>query len=406
MPVFRYTATNADNESVSGTLTATSVDAARGELSRMGLRIETLTDQTFEKITDQQARDVGQHIADLTQAGLPVGDGLRALSYELATESFWPSRTPTLLRSIANRLDAGESLLDVMAAYRTPHDLQSIMAAGMKTGRVPEAVGEYTAHVQAVNATSRFAAVSMAYPLLVILAVMAIAGFAFGAVVPQFKTIFEDFGIELPGITVVIINISDIFQPVFAPFAGSLTRTIAGVLIFLAALVLLPWLIWNALSFNDGMKRFRNRLPVIGRIFQWSSMAKFSHLVAVLINQNVPLADALRFAGRGSEDPDIDDACQDLAQQVDEGQQPLLVQKLAGFPTGFLQLLASQSDQDGIPEAMHSIANMYEGRMRMQSAVIVAIMEPFILVFVIGLPVATMVLALFMPLIKLLNDLS
>ena len=406
MPTFRYTATDADGQPVLGTLDASGIDEARSELIGKGLRIESLADQTFEKISSQQAKDVGQYIADLTQSSLPVSEGLRQLSYELAAQSMWPSKTARILTSIADRLDAGESLTDVMTAYKTPRDLHAIITAGTKTGRTPEAVGEYTAYAQAVDTTSRFASISMTYPLIVVMAVMGVGGFAFGVVIPQFKRIFMDFGIELPAITQIVLQISDFFQPLFQPFSDSLITLLIAIAAFVAMLFSLPWIFWKLLSISRGMKRIRNRLPIIGRVFQWSSMAKFLHLIAVLINQNVPLPDALRYAGAGSDDPDIDDVCHDMAQQIDAGERPSLLRKLDGFPTGFLQLLTSEADKEGIPEAMHSVANMYESRMRMQSAVISAIMEPFVLVFCIGLPVGTIVVALFFPLIKLLNDLS
>lgn len=406
MPLFRYTATDASGQTVSGTVDAKGMDAARSDLAGQGLRIQSLVDLTIEKVSRKEAEEIGQHIADLTSAGLPVSDGLRALANELSSESWFPTRTPGWLRAIASRLDLGEALPDVMARYRTPDDLRSIITAGMRTGRTPEAVGEYTAHTRAVNATSRFAAIAIAYPLMVMVAVMGIATFVFGAVVPQFKTIFEGFEVELPALTRVVIEISDLFQPLLAPFTGSVTTMIVATIVFLTFLVSLPWIIWRSVSINIATKRFRNRLPVIGSVFQWSSMAKFSHLIAVLIDHHVPLPEALRYAGKGSEDPDIEDACDDLAQQIDAGEKPVLVRTPDGFPTGFLQLLAAQSDREGIPEAMHSVANMYESRMRMHSAVIGAFMEPFILIFVIGVPVAVIVLSLFLPLIKLINDLS
>ena len=112
MPTFRYTATDADGQPVLGTLDASGIDEARSELIGKGLRIESLADQTFEKISSQQAKDVGQYIADLTQSSLPVSEGLRQLSYELAAQSMWPSKTARILTSIADRLDAGESLTD------------------------------------------------------------------------------------------------------------------------------------------------------------------------------------------------------------------------------------------------------------------------------------------------------
>ena len=143
MPTFRYTATDADGQPVLGTLDASGIDEARSELIGKGLRIESLADQTFEKISSQQAKDVGQYIADLTQSSLPVSEGLRQLSYELAAQSMWPSKTARILTSIADRLDAGESLTDVMTAYKTPRDLHAIITAGTKTGRTPEAVGEH-----------------------------------------------------------------------------------------------------------------------------------------------------------------------------------------------------------------------------------------------------------------------
>ena len=150
--------------------------------------------------------------------------------------------------------------------------------------------------------------INLAYPVLTAVS----TGFLFMAIsaylVPQFESIFEDFGVPLPGITILVINLH------------TFTNIIAVPLLILCASQVVLWLSGAVVLKPARRRSLLGQLPLVGKVWRFTSLAECCHLLALLIESRLPLADALRLAGEGVQDSRVQSACQGMAAEIDNGQ--------------------------------------------------------------------------------------
>jgi type II secretory pathway component PulF len=341
--------------------------------------------------------ELAGHLADVMQAGLPLVPGLSALANELPD-----GKVRRGLKVMVSQLEAGRGLESVLESRHVPADLRGLVRAGLRSGHTGEVLSQYVRHMQQMLDLRRRMALAWGYPLVLILSAGAIFFFFIWFIVPQFTDIYEDFGTELPSLTQSLVWFSKLIHedgPLLLAFVGG-------------ALILF-WLFWRFILSPSQRRRFLWCLPIVGKMIRSAALARFSRLLGLLIENDVPLPDALRLAGRGAADAELGEAALYLADVVESGR-PLTGNEYAcqRFPATFVQLLSQIENQKSMAEAMHTLADactssarMFESQARVAASRITAVCQPLIVIFT-GCTVGYLVLALFLPLIKLLNDLS
>ncbi len=157
---------------------------------------------------------------------------------------------------------------------------------------------------------------------------------------------------------------------------------------------------------NAATRRFICKIPFIGPLLRCSALARFAPVLSLLIEGRVPLDQALILAGDAAGDVAIREDCRKLAAGVHSGKTlEEAANETTRFPASFIRALSWERYRDGFPEVVRSMADMYAGRARALVALLVAVL-PVLLVLFVGLTVGTVVIALFMPLIELLDKLS
>jgi type II secretory pathway component PulF len=166
------------------------------------------------------------------------------------------------------------------------------------------------------------------------------------------------------------------------------------------------WMTARSVLGGPRMRRLLCSIPLFGGVLRNSALMEYCHLLAVLIESRMPLPEALRYAGGGVHDADLADASKRLADDV-AGGQPFAwtAAAMPQFPAMFSQFVKWGERHHSYPEALHAAGDIFEGRARVQASLLTWLIEPFVIIGV-GLCVAVIVLAMFMPLIKLLNDLT
>lgn len=331
--------------------------------------------------------------ADLAaQAGVPLPPGLRAMAAETGS----PRLRQTLL-DMAERLEAGEELASVMQSLQprlTPL-MGTLIEQGAQLGRLDTIL--HWAAEQARRARSLRWEVwsSLAYPMFLLDISVAIAAFVVFAVTPMFGKIFEDFGTALPALTQVIVTIGEF----------GLRHSVwvwAIVIQILILIALLPaFLVGNRVM----RLRWAGAIPLLGPIFRLATLADFCHLLAVFVEVRLPLARSIRLTGLATNDGWLQTACNELAEEIEQGQSSQSSAVAAGIPIAIAQMLRDSATPATLSEGLHGLGDIYAARAASNSRFLAVIAEPFILIFTsVGL--GTIIVGLFMPLIKLLNDLS
>jgi general secretion pathway protein F len=148
------------------------------------------------------------------------------------------------------------------------------------------------------------------------------------------------------------------------------------------------------------------RIPVVGKVWRYTSWAEFCHLLALLLETNLPLPDALRLTGEGIQNVDLDRACQVMAAEIERGR--TLSEAMAAqvhFPTGLPRLLRWAQGHGAIAEILHTAGEMFEARARGQATFAGTVVAVLSIIFVLW-GIFTVIIGLMLPMITLISRLS
>lgn len=352
----------------------------------MNFRWPTL--DATRKLSAEEAAEFAARVADLAKAGLPLGEGLQALAGELSGR-----RLPEVLRTLADRLDAGADLAEAMESVggRLPPHLRGLVLVGLRSGRLAEVLEEYVDLQRNQAELHRRVWLSLVYPFLLLVVLTGISVIAGAFLVPAFEKIFKDFGTELPDMTKFVILTSQ-------PAMWGMVAILGAFLAVPFALTVAPRLRW--------IWPLLHEIPMIGPLLRWSNAAQFARLMGLMLDEQAPLPDALRLTADGLRDADLAWGCRRVADDVEQGR--ALFESIAAwpqFPESMCPMIEWGQRAPALPDAFRAAAEMFEGRVRAQGSLLQAVLLPIMLLW-IGSFVGMLALALFLPLISLIQCLS
>jgi type II secretory pathway component PulF len=214
-------------------------------------------------------------------------------------------------------------------------------------------------------------------------------------IVPKFKKIFMDFGVELPGITLSLLYLSD--------WCVDYWRSVLGTCV---VAVVVGWRMSKRLLRSATRQRMLYRMPLLGPLWRCTGLAQFARLLAMLVECELPLPLALQLAGAGVADAEVADAARQLAREIEAGRSLADSQtRRSRFPAGLAQSLQLGEDAQSLAESLRAAAEMLEGQAMIHSEFVFRAAPPLTMIFIVTV-LAYIVLGLFMPLIKLITELS
>jgi len=344
---------------------------------------------------------VASQAGQLMAAGMPLSAALRALAEE--TEN---RHLSSVLSKMADRLDAGDEIDKVFSedSPQIPAYLKGLVHAGTQMGDLAGGIEHYVQFGRLRARIQNRIRVSLAYPLALLSISLLVMFAALFLVLPQFKSIFDGFGVELPGVTAMMLNLST--WTVLAVENWPVTIVLA---------VLLPVGAWHFVKNLFGppaWRRFLYLIPLVGPTMRYGALAEYCHLLAILIDHGLPLPEALELAGEGVSDWNLREGSYVLSKQVDTGNRPGQGDAVPQFPRDILNVMswdtsrAGSGQSAGSPgDALRGAGEIYSAHAEVHSRTITAAMEPAA-IFLVACLASLLVISMFMPMVKLLNDLS
>jgi type II secretory pathway component PulF len=340
------------------------------------------------RLSAAEAAELAAGLAELAKAGLPLPAGLRALAEE------WPTRRlrPVLLE-LAEKLEQGVSLEDAInnIGGRLPVHLRGLITAGIRSGHLAEALEQFVDLERTQYDLRRQVWLNLAYPTLLMIVMSFLAILANFYITPQFEHMFRGFGAGLPKITTLILN-----------GAGP----VACVLITITVLLLAIPLILSTRIISSWVSPALYILPFIGPPLKWSQMARFSRLMAMFLQQQIPLPEALRLSANGVRDAYLARACRAVAVEIEQGRSlSESIGSKSQFSSDLLPLIVIGERASTLGDAFQSAAEMFEGRASTQSRNLEVFLLPATFLVIICF-CGLIVLGLFIPLISLISTLT
>ncbi len=344
------------------------------------------------RISTREFLVFNQELATLLKAGMPLVQSLDILRQRVANPLL-----KSVLDDVYDHVRAGNSLSEAFENHGAlfPGIYTASLMAGEKSGSLEQVIRRFVAYVKVVSAVKRKTISALVYPLILLALSCIVIGIIVLRVVPEFALFYNQFGQELPLSTRMIVAVSSFAGAYF--FLGLLTLAVAGVAF------------WSWLQSPGNRRRFDRwtlRLPLLGPIAQKFATSQAARTLATLLGGGIPLVNAIDVAARSIANQHMAHELQAAGQQVREGRALSAAMTASGsFPDVSIKMVEVGESTGALQEMLNSLSDFYDEEIETSLGRFVTMVEPILLV-VMGLVIAGLLLALYMPLFNLSSALS
>ena len=364
-----------------------------------------------------------RQLSILQDAGLPI---LRSL--KLLADMQDPGRLENCLLDVCDEIEGGATLSEAMAKSPKAFDRLycNMIRAGEAGGALEVILRRLAEFMERSQALKRKVKGALVYPVVVVMVAVGILAYIMISIVPQFKKIFDDFGSELPGMTETLINISNLT----VNYWYLLPLLPIALVLVIKAIKLIPY-------GRFGWDLFLLKVIIFGQLVEKNILSRSTRTLGTLLSSGVPILEALNITKETSGNMMFERLFQKTSDAIRDGEaiaKPLKSYSIPPFNavsmlfwTAFVpgigallyltrykkpvvdDLVVNMVDvgeESGELDTMlYKVADNYDEEVAVLTESLTSLMEPLLIIF-LGGAVGFIVIALFLPLIKLINDLS
>ncbi len=345
-----------------------------------------------------------RQLATLVDAGLPLLRGLRVLAKQ--------EKNPILkdtLGSLALSIEGGSTFSEALSQHPKIFNrlFVSMVKAGELGGVLEVVLNRLAEFMEKAQKIKGKVVAAMFYPVAVMTVAVIILAVLMIFVVPKFKTIFGDMmdGAELPGFTNFVLSISEglksqtIVFPEWAsgfPMPGPVIWGIIGLVI--------GFKIFSKTKFGRRcIDKVLLKMPVLGPVMTKVAISRFARTLGTLVHSGVPILQALTIVRETSGNVIVGNAVTKVHESVKEGETITAPLESANvFPPMVISMVDVGEQTGALPEMLMKIADTYDDEVDNAVSAMTSLLEPIMIVF-LAVIVGSIVIALFLPLIKLIE---
>lgn len=333
-----------------------------------------------------------RQLATLVNAGLPLMRSIRVLQRQ--------ERNPALkdaLGDMAESVEGGSTFAEALAAHPKIFDRLYInMVRAGEIGGVLDVVlgrlAEFQEKAQKIKSKVKSA---MTYPVVVLCVAVGILVLLMVKIVPKFKEIFSSMDIQMPAITQKVMAVSDFMINHFLIFVG-----------IIVGLVIIFKILSATKQGRYALDAFALKAPAFGQLATKNAISRFTRTLGTLMHAGVPVLQALNIVKETVGNEVVSKAIATVHDAVKEGENmapPIASSKI--FPPMVVSMVEVGEETGALPDMLTKIADSYDDDIDNAVASITSIIEPVMIIF-LALIVGTIVVALFLPLMSIMGNLS
>ena len=425
MPTFAYEAVTGTGAKKKGTVEATSTDDAEAKLRADGLYPTSVKEQKGKGKKQEEAaapkkkRKKGgislsfggvplkrmtlftRQLSTLQDAGLPLLRSLQILESQQK-----PGKLKDILGAVCEDVEGGTTLSDAFAKHPKAFDrLYSKMVKAGEIGGVLDVILQRLADFmeKGQRLRSRIKG-ALIYPTVVIFIAVAIVTGIMYFVIPKFQEIFNDFNVKLPALTLWLVSASKWIAGTASPdqrVPGVVWIASAPFIIYFFFKVIRKTHYGRASTDWIGLK-----IPVIGGLIQKTTVARFTRTLGTLVAAGVPILEAITITKETSGNWVFEEALGKVHDSIKEGEtfaEPLRKAKVCDLIV--VNMIDVGEETGDLDVMLMKIADNYDEEVDVAVASLLSLLEPFMVVILGGI-VGTIVLALFLPLVSMIESVS
>ncbi|HEX7796423.1 MAG TPA: type II secretion system F family protein [Vicinamibacterales bacterium] len=395
---FRCRLASASGEVVEGVYVAENEARLRLELEEKGLFVLSLQEKgafrglslrlpVRSSISSREFLIFNQELATLLRAGMPLVQSLDLLKTRIQSPVF-----RSVLNDVHERVRSGSALSDAFAVHSAlfPSVYTASLVAGERSGNLDAVLRRFVEYSKIIATVRRKTISALIYPVILISLATVLVSVIVLKVVPAFSDFYESFNAQLPLVTRVIVRISDFLLTYFWLILVAVVALIATV---------------YAWARQPGQKARLDRwllgVPMLGEVARKFATSQMARTLSTLLGGGLPLVNALDIAARSVGNRFIASELDAVSARVREGS------SFAGslearhvFPDVAVKMAEVGESTGALQDMLNTVADFYDEEISTSMERFVTLIEPILLV-IMGIVIAGLLLALYMPLFQL-----
>ncbi|HET9264488.1 MAG TPA: type II secretion system F family protein [Vicinamibacterales bacterium] len=354
-----------------------------------GFALSSLSLPTRTRISTREFLVFNQELATLLKAGLPLVQSLDILRRRVNNPVF-----KSVLDDVHDRVRAGSSLSEAFEAHGSlfPGVYTASLMAGEKSGSLEQVIRRYVAYVKVIAGVRRKTISALVYPTILLVLSLGVVSLIVLRVVPEFALFYEGFDRELPMSTRAIVAISKLATTYFVWIA-----------LALIAVGVAAWLWLKQPGQRRRFDRWILRLPALGPVARKFATSQAARTLATLLGGGIPLVNAIEVSARAIKNQFIARELLTAAQKVREGQALASAMDESGaFPDVAIKMVEVGESTGALQEMLSSLSDFFDEEIETNLGRFITLVEPILLI-VMGIVIAGLLLALYLPLFNLSN---
>ena len=402
MPVFTYKGVSHGGKEVAGEVEAESLEQAEQIVRARRITEARVKKKSAElsipflggakKVPTQDVTQFARQFATMIDAGLPLVQCLTIMGDQLENETF-----KGILKQVTGDVESGSTLSEAMGKHPNVFNnlFVNMVAAGEVGGILDDVLLRVSTYMEKADQLKRKIKGAMMYPIVVMTVAIGATATLLIVVIPNFVTMFQQSGVELPLPTKIVVGLSEFLQ--------------SYILIIIAVCVGL-WILYKRYYATDQGEKtidnFKLNMPLLGDLVRKASVARFSRTLGTLLRSGVSILEALDITARTAGNRILQDALLNARSSIGGGE--TITAPLADadvFPQMVIQMVNVGEQTGELDKMLEKVADYYEEEVDAAVDGLTSIIEPIIIVY-LGVVIGGMVLAMYMPLFDMMKVVS
>jgi type IV pilus assembly protein PilC len=400
---FRCRLASPSGEIVEGVYVAETEARLRHELEEKGLYILSLQPKHAiagvslslpqrSSVNTREFLVFNQELATLLKAGMPLVQSLDLLKRRVTSPVF-----KRVLDDVHEKVRSGTALSDAFAAHGDlfPRVYTASLLAGERSGNLDAVLRRFVEYTKIIATVKRKTVSALVYPAILTGLAIVLVGIIVLKVVPSFADFYSSFGADLPVATRIILGISKIVRSQFLLILAAVVATVVAVFVWVR---------------QPGQKsRFDHLLlglPMLGPVARKFATSQMARTLATLLGGGLPLVNALDIAAKSVGNQFMARQLDIVSARVREGESfAAALEARRAFPEVAVKMAEVGESTGALQDMLNTVADFYDEEIATTMERFITLVEPVLLV-IMGIVIAGLLLALYMPLFQLSSVLS
>jgi len=377
---------------VQGQMSGPNADWVKAQLRRKGTtpsKVRPAKQKSRKgKITPGDIAIFARQLSTMLNAGVPM-----VQSFDIVGNGLDNRAMGELVLTIKTDIEGGSNFSTALSKHPRYFDdlFVNLVAAGEQSGTLDNLLDKIATYKEKTEALKAKIKKAMFYPAAVLIVAFIVTTILLVWVVPQFQSLFENMGGQLPAFTQMVVNMSEWFQQYWYIMFGGIAAAVVG---FIEGKK-------RSKAMADGLDKLALKIPLIGDILVKAAIARFSRTLSTMSAAGVPLVEALESVAGASGNVVFERAILQMRDESSAGQQLQVSMERTGlFPNMVLQMVAIGEESGSLDAMLAKVADYYEAEVDNAVDGLTSLMEPLIMAF-LGVVIGGLVIAMYLPVFKM-----